>query len=342
MPTDYVMFIHGVSTRESAVPPVYANGLFTKIGMRIKKNSAANAQEPARGLTSVPLYWGSVGKTIEDKLRAKYQKSPLWENFWFLPFREGMALQFAGDAALYLSRYVGGMIADKLKADMVTYMGSLDKLQPDSGDRLHIVAHSLGTIILFDLLFSVRWGKDGQGLPGWESVQAIREAIYGVEPNWETGVRLGSLTTMGSPLGLFSLIDVDLSSNDKFIGEKVANTHDVTPRLQKLLERLNTKATEQNEVAVLPWRNFAHPGDPLASPLLPLIPHLISNPGDYIEVKDCMTTAPGDWLFFLIKRSFIALLHARAAHTGYWDNAIVADTVGDFILKSAASRQTAL
>lgn len=341
MPTDYVMFIHGVSTRETVVPPTYANDFFTKIGMYIKKNRAASAQEPARELKSVPLYWGSVGKAMEDELRVKYQSSPLWKNFWFRPFREGMALQFAGDVALYLSRYVGGMIADKLKSDMVTYMGSFDKLQPDSGDRLHIITHSLGTIILFDLLFSARWGKDGQGLPGWESVQAIREAIYGVEPNWESGIRLGSLTTMGSPLGLFSLIDVDLSSTDKLIGGKVANTHDVTPRLQTLLERLNTKATELNETAVLPWRNFAHPGDPLASPLLPLIPYMISNAGDYIEVKDYMTSAPGDWLFFLFKSSFIALAHASAAHLGYWESANVADTVGNLILKSAASSQTA-
>jgi hypothetical protein len=329
MPTDYVLFIHGVNTRETATPPVYAKDLFTKIGAYIKKKSAAHAQPSERELLSVPLYWGAVGKPMEEKLCAKYQGSPLWKFFWFRPFREGIALQFAGDTALYLSRSVGGMIADKVKADMVTYMGSLDKLHPDSGDRLHIVAHSLGTIVLFDLLFSTRWGKDGQGIPGWESVQAIREAIYGVEPNWETGIRLGSLTTMASPLGLFSLIDAGSNRTDN-----VANTHDVTPRLQTLVERLNQKATEQNEVAVLPWRNFAHPGDPLASPLLPLIPDLISNPGEYIEVKDVMTSAPRDWLFFLIKRSFMALAHAGVAHTGYWDCSLVADTVGNLILKS--------
>lgn len=336
MATDYVLFVHGVSTRETAQPQ-YANHLCDGITKYIESKSSG---KPARTLKFLPLYWGSVGAPQEDALFSEYTSSPMWNQFWFPKLRGGMLLQFAGDIAVYMSRYIGGGIADKLKQDAEKMLGPLDSFNPDSEDRLHLVAHSLGTIILFDILFSARWNQEG--VPGYDSVQAMRKALYGVEPNWEKGIQLGSISTMGSPLGLFSLIDVNKSDhlmlNDK--GE-VINTHDVTPNLQQMLEHLFKKQEQKTGTKLLPWRNFAHPGDPAASPLYPLMPSMVDGERKYIDVQDVITSARGDWFFSLFKNTLLALLHTNGAHNGYWDSTLVAQEIAKIILEAAEPIQQA-
>jgi hypothetical protein len=139
-------------------------------------------------------------------------------------------------------------------------------LELQSEDRLHVVAHGIGTCILLDILFAPRW--DQQGLPGYDSVSAIRAAVYGVEPKWQQGLLLASISTMGCPLGFFSLLDVDSSERIEVntSGGDI-NSHDIIPRLRHLLAR------HQDRLGIrLLWQNFAHPGDLMASPLSPLLP----------------------------------------------------------------------
>jgi hypothetical protein len=111
-------------------------------------------------------------------------------------------LQFVGDIALYLSSYVGSKVVDTIKDQALKGLSNASE-----GDRLHLVTHSMGTVILFDILFSHRW--DDLSIPGHESVNAIRSVIFGIPPNPMQGIKLGSITTMGSPIAIFSLMDVD-------------------------------------------------------------------------------------------------------------------------------------
>src|SRR6266576_622201 len=180
MPTDYLLFIHGVNTRDKG----YADELFD----RIKNNISSPSHSPKK----IAIYWGDVTDRQEAQLRAVYQASPLWERFWFREFREKKLLQFTGDAALYLSRYVGSQVVDLIKDQ--TLQG-LSNYTPD--DRLHLVTHSMGTVILFDMLFSPRW--DEPGIPGHDSATTIRNIIFAVPPNPTQGIKIGSITTMGSP-----------------------------------------------------------------------------------------------------------------------------------------------
>lgn len=128
-----------------------------------------------------------------------------------------------------------------------------------------MITHSWGNVILFDILFAARW--DQSDMPGHQSAQDIRNSLFGVEPNPNTGLSLASIHTMGSPIALFSLIDV-ARSKEKTKGEKElttargnkVNTHDITPRLENLLQSLS----EIRQGMPLPWRNFIHPGDPVA------------------------------------------------------------------------------
>ena len=120
MATDYIVFIHGVNTREKTEPPTYADALFTLIQKSIAHKVGGSS---TRQLVKVPLYWGSEGVAAENDLLHEYQSSPeKWDKFWFKKMRSTMLLEFAGDIALYMSRYVGARVADRLKTEVLAQM----------------------------------------------------------------------------------------------------------------------------------------------------------------------------------------------------------------------------
>src|SRR5260370_20854070 len=142
--TDYLVFIHGVNTRELRESPHYADSLFHLIQSEMGSDAS---------LKSIPLYWGDANLLAEQKLLEMYKQSPSWFQLYFRDFREKQLLQFTGDAALYISRNTGTVVVNTLR-DQLTR--GLADYQPET-DRLHLVTHIMGTVILFDLLFSSRW-----------------------------------------------------------------------------------------------------------------------------------------------------------------------------------------
>ena len=321
MATDHILFIHGVNTRDEKEDPAYANKLIQKLNQTIDGNITLNP---------IPLYWGDVGSQAQADLLNLLEDSPAWKKLWFKEFRAKQLLQFAGDAAVYISRYVGSQVVDRLNQQANDGLKSFNQNE----DRLHLVTHSWGTVILFDILFAARW--DREDIPGHESAQQIRDTLFGVAPNIDTGLRLASVHTMGSPIALFSLIDV-ARGNEEARGEQElttdrgnkVNTHDITPRLEKLLESL----FEKRQRMPLPWRNFIHPGDPVAWPLEKVMPHLVDRDSKYLEIKDIVTNNAdlSDFLTQPISQSYLALLHGGDAHGSYWDSQQVANEIAQTI-----------
>lgn len=315
MATDYILFVHGVNIRSDD----YADELFDLI-----RSSTSSLH---RKLEKIVLYWGDVNKEQEDALLKAYKASPIWKKFWFRELRETQMMQFAGDAALYLSRYVGAKVAKLFVEKGIAALGNHQEK-----DRLHLVTHSLGTVILFDMLFSARW--DQPGMPGAESVAIIRQVIFGVSPDPLAGIRLGSISTMGSPIGIFSLMDVDQQSMQDTTNAQgdVICTHDITPRLTQLLKSLH------DELGImLPWRNYVHPGDPVAYPLSTLLPTMVDNDGHYLDVQDLLTH-PADLSDFLTEpfsQTLLAMLHGGAAHHSYWQSKEVAHKIAQTIRQVA-------
>lgn len=316
MPTDYVLFNHGVNTRNTRPQPDYADALFALMQKHYH-------QVPGRTLKKIALYWGDVNKEQEQKLLDAYQGSSIWDNLWFQLFRGKQVMQFVGDGALYVSRYGGSRIAEALEKQTIEGLQ-----QPVSGeDRLHIVTHSMGTIILFDMLFSARWDQDYA--PGHACVASMREALFGVSPSPIQGVRIGSITTMGSPIGFFSLMDVDQSTEDaKDDKGNIICTHDITPRLQKLLASLYQEVGKK-----LPWYNIIHPGDPIAYPVEKLLPQLVDVNNQYIDVHDIPTHSISvtDFLTEPLSQTLFALLHGGEAHSSYWQSDEVAKKIAQAI-----------
>jgi hypothetical protein len=194
MATDYILFVHGVNTREAREQSTYADPLFERL--------QASTLDSDRHLKKIAFYWGDLNVESENLLLAQLQASPLWQKLWFKNFRSRQILQFAGDAALYISRHVGSRVVKKLKMDTLNTIAD-----PEPGDRLHIITHSWGTVILFDILFATRW--DEPTVPGHQEVMAIRDTIFGVSgtdaDTCDRGIELASIHTMGSPLSLIHI-----------------------------------------------------------------------------------------------------------------------------------------
>lgn len=319
--TDYILFIHGVNIRQNIKSPNYADKLITLLKNEFKKDS------PKLNIKFIPLYWGDVSQNAQQDLLEKLRKSSKWENMWFKNMREKEIIQFAGDAALYISRRIGSCIVEKLKDGAVQELKNCPRKA-----RLHLVTHSWGTFILFDILFASRW--EDPNIPAYESVKSIRRQIYGISPQPEQGIRLASIHTMGSPVSLFSLLDV-IQGQEQTQGKSElkyinSSSHDITPELQNLLAALG----KSNHGMELPWNNFMHPGDPIAYPLESVIYSLVDGEHKYLNIQDVLIPTSGfsDFLFKLFSQSPLALLlNGGNAHGSYWESQTVAQKITETI-----------
>jgi hypothetical protein len=331
MATDYILFIHGVNTREQREKRTYADQLIGHINKLI---------DDPNDLKSIPLYWGDVGIESEKNLISKVAiPGSGWDQLWFQNTRQNAILQFMGDAALYISRSIGSKIVEELRIQIENGLENVSQ-----GDRLHLVSHSWGTFILFDTLFAARWKSPD--VPGHKSAMAIRRCFYGLEPNTEEGIRIASIHTMGSPIAIFSLLDIVKGENQaRGLLELTENqaeqraTHDITPKLKQLVANLTKKEDSNKQLVAdlrenedsnkLPWRNYLHPADPIAWPLDPLIYSLVDGLKRKIEIKDIISKL--NFLETLMlpfsKEAIVMLLYGGQAHGSYFNNVQVAQKI---------------
>lgn len=280
-------------------------------------------------MRTVPLYWGDVNKDDEEKLLEKLKLSKAWEKLYFQGFRSHQLLQFFGDAALYISRAVGKKIVDTLLYQL--NMGLKD-FNPDT-DHIHLITHSMGTIILFDMLFSSRW--DAQNADGFRGVEDLRQQFF----RGRTPIR--SIHTMGSPLGLFSLMTLT--------DTPLPHTHEITPRLSAYLQALYSKLE-----APFPWRNYLHAMDIVATSIEKVLPDTLGiSDENCLEVKDIITQESGilDKVFSRLSGTMSLkefegeveevqlAIFGGSAHSSYWSNPIVASTIMQTVETTLSQRE---
>jgi hypothetical protein len=308
MPTDYILFVHGVKNRNKSA--------FAQSAVALCNRIKATMTDKSRIVTPIPLFWGDLNIPAQQQLRQGFETAPDWKNFWIRNFRTEQVLEFVGDAALYISRYVGSQVAAQLKTQALE---GLKHIQP--GDRLHLVTHSWGTVILFDILFAARWEDDrlDQIDPTIrQSIQNIRSALFGLPPSPQNGVPISSIHTMGSPIALFNLVNVN-----------GASSHDLTPKLKDFLKNLHDLRGNKPVI----WRNYAHPGDPVAYPLEGIMPTLLDESIEYVDIDDVMT-GQNSFLTRLLQpfsQTILPLLFGGDFHGSYWTSDQVAKSIGQVI-----------
>jgi hypothetical protein len=295
--TDYILFVHGVKSR--------SKDDFTKNTQAIFKPIEAKLKAQGRIAKAVPCFWGMCGEPALDQLQRGLQQSPVWKDLWFQGFRSEEILNFVGDGALYLSRSVGSEVVDCI------YNSALAQLQNlKEGDRLHLVTHSWGTVILLDILFAKRWTSEGFKAVDpetWTNVQRIRDTLFGLGSNPGQGLKLGSIHTMGSPIALFNLMNT---------GEK--NSHDIAPDMKAFLQNLQAETG-----TAMPWNNYIHPGDPIAYPLEGITQQFFQadrSVNDFVKVSDRLVQSNsfGEKVMGMAKSTILSVLYGGTAHNSYW------------------------
>jgi hypothetical protein len=301
MATDYVLFVHGVRHRD--------RDEFEQLSRQLLQGIQRSLNDSTRVIKPMYLFWGDLNEGPQRELRRGLEASPQWRQLWLQEFRNKEVLEFVGDAALYLSRHVGAQVVRRFRD-----VALLPMQQAEPGDRLHLVTHSMGTVVLFDLLFAGRWEDERldnaastQGIRA--DVKKLRDALFGVGSNPNEGLAIASIHTMGSPLALFSLL--------KVTGE---SSHDLTSNLQQMLRSLH----QRRGLKKLPWCNFIHPGDPIAYPLQGVMPQLFDDAERYVYTQDLITERSKP--FFNI--GLLPLLKGGEAHSSYWQNRVVAERIG--------------
>jgi hypothetical protein len=349
MATDFVVFIHGVNTRNMSDFYGQAREMFNAIEKEV-------GYSPTRELKPIFLYWGDVAKTSITELSESLQGSDddgktakdltdfaTWKKFWFLDLRKNAVLNFVGDAALYLSRGVSVTII-KILVDQALLQLGLDNIQqlqskpPVSGDedRLHLVTHSWGTVILFDILFADRWEDPDLEPDILQAVEDLRSCFFGIGKDLDTsdgavldiknfGIPLASLHTMGSPISLFNLINSGEGKN-----------FNLTPKLKEFL-----KSSTKIIGTPLPWNNYAHPGDPVAYPLSGAMKqslgkdpgsNLVQDISEFVSIQDIVTTPSKlAQAVNLVPFFPLSLLGGGGAHGSYWKDANVAKNIAKVI-----------
>jgi hypothetical protein len=316
MATDYIVFIHGVNNRSQSDFQRQAENTFNQIQANINPISS-------RKLKSIILFWGDIAEDSVDVLLGELRDSPTWKKFWFKEFRESLILNFVGDAILYLSRNVSIEIIQQMIMQALKQL-NIDKkdLKNNSiqdGDRLHLVTHSWGTVILFDILFADRWTDPQLSENTRESVNLLRSAFFGIgNPEIRNiGIPIASIHTMGSPISLFNL----LNSSNKL------NRFNLTPKLKEFLSSLYERTGKP-----LPWCNYAHPGDPIAYPLKGIMQLSLGDAGKFVEIEDIITPA-SSWLRFF-DQSIFSIVQGGKAHSSYWNEPLVIKMIAQSIQSS--------
>ncbi|OUL28920.1 hypothetical protein BV378_06865 [Nostoc sp. RF31YmG] len=305
MPTDYVLFVHGVKVHDSKE--------FERLSTILLNRIRDSISDKSRVVTPIFFFWGDLNLAAQKELVAGLTASPKWNDFWFRDFRTEQILEFVGDAALYLSRHVGTQVVQRFREKGLGVLKG-----GNTSDRLHIITHSWGTVILFDILFARRWEDPILDVEVRNSVKELRNVLFGLDPNPQSGIPLASIHTMGSPLALFSLLNISGNVNG-------VSTHDLTPDLSRLLANLYTLRQKP-----LPWRNFAHPGDPIAYPIEGLKRMLLDNSTNYVDIQDVISEQ-GNIFNRPFSQKLVPLLWGGEAHGSYWDNPLVGKTISEII-----------
>lgn len=159
--------------------------------------------------------------------------------------RRGLFSKFVGDVFSYLSKDTGHQIREKIYNDLKQAL----KTYSDAS-KIYFVSHSLGAVILWDILFSKHFESDDPAL----AIRAfLSERIF-----------LQGIVTMGSPIIFINM------------------TLGITP--QDVENGLRAYARRANSIR---WLNFIHASDLIAYPLNPLLKEVNTR---LIKIEDIYIT----------------------------------------------------
>jgi hypothetical protein len=307
-----VFFMHGVATRDV----LYAHPLQELIQQEFTQRQVVLPHFYASFwgdvLSDVGKLWNAVHQNLQA-FKSTHPDADLDDTFRYQNFRKGFFSEFVGDAFTYLNSERGVKIRRLLTEQLQDFIS-----RNPHETELHIIAHSLGTVVLWDALFSDRFQPDDPAF-------ILREMIQG-----SSQLRLCSLTTMGSPIAFFNMM----------LG--------ITPEQIKA-------SVQQYGDRPLRWLNLIHGSDIIAYPIqacltpdsswnLVLQDHYLQTPANTTETT-LHQWVSSSWVQQASKvlnpTVQIAVDHAPMVagaadgHVNYWSCLQVAQLISDHLLTNA-------
>lgn len=225
-----VFFIHGVATRDIKYSNALIDGIKKEFSQADQKLPYFYASFWGHVLNDFNKIWNSIDEDLSS-LEKRVPGVNTKDAFRYRQFREGLISEFAGDMFTYMNEHQGREVR-RLIADQ---LHKFIEKHPEE-EEIHIISHSLGTVILWDILFSEKFKED-------DPAHTIRGLISKSKSENKLGkASLSSITTMGSPILFFNaMLGID--------------AHDIERKIQTYTTR---------EIS---WLNVVHASDVIAYPL---------------------------------------------------------------------------
>lgn len=292
-----VFFIHGVATRDIKYSNLLIDGIKKEFSQTDQKLPYFYTSFWGHVLNDFNKIWNHIDKDLND-LEARNPSINAKDAFRYRQFREGLISEFTGDMFTYMNenqgREVRQLIADQLSKFIEKH--------PEE-EEIHIIAHSLGTVILWDVLFSDKFKEDD---PAHVIRHLISDPKSGTKPEKAS---LSSITTMGSPILFFNaMLGID--------------AQDVERKLQSYTSRQ------------ISWLNIIHASDIIA---YPLSTSLNLDDDSQLVFRDQFIAQDANLLETAARKigqQEVALVASTAdAHNSYWKLFEVAQSISNQIIR---------
>ena len=297
-----IFFIHGVATRDIK----YAEPLKIAIKKEFKKHGVISpcfySSFWGNALSNIDRMWRQIERDI-NAIEQDYPEVNVKECFRYREFREGFLSEFVGDMFTYLNEQHGYEIRKLIAQQLIQFINNNSQ-----ETELHIISHSLGSVILWDILFSERFKPND---PAFN----VRSLIQNLgDESKQRQINLKSITTMGSPILFFN------------------NMFGVNPNKIKEFFQKNKGYSSK-------WINIIHPSDIIAYPLRS---SFSLDACDKLQLKDIYIDTDNN-LAAKAVRSIGSEMAAMAldavnAHTKYWSYERTAQLIVDNFHEKTSSQ----
>lgn len=309
--TMLIFFLHGVAESNVRFADSLKHLLKNEFSSRGQELPHFHSGFYADVLNNKDKIWNYIHQDLENNKRENPHVNNQ-EIFRGQDLRQDFISHFVGDALTYLNPERGA----KIRETIADHLEDFIKKYPRDKE-LHFIAHSMGTVVLFDILFSEQFKSE--------------DAAFKIRSLIKENTQLKSITTMGSPILLFNML-LDISSE----------------HVHKIVCNYNQEC--------LRWVNIIHSSDLIAYPIksslkinsdsnLIITDKFVQQKANNIEnsiraisefpvVGNAIEITPG------IKQalSWAALAAGAAdAHTGYWECSQTANIIADNIFNTEES-----
>ncbi|NES93930.1 MAG: hypothetical protein F6K32_01585 [Desertifilum sp. SIO1I2] len=219
-----VFFIHGVATRDIKYADPLKESIKQEFTLKNRPLPHFYSSFWGNALSDVSKMWNCLHQDFQD-IKTNYPQSHPDDVFRYRQYREGFLSEFMGDFFTYLNPERGLAIRKTIAQQLLDFIHEFPQ-----ETELHIVAHSLGTVILWDMLFANRWNSDDPAF-------LVRSLFQ-----QQARLKLQSITTMASPIVFINtLLGIPLKEIQAFISSSIQGS--------------------------LSWLNLLHSSDIIAYPL---------------------------------------------------------------------------